>query len=219
MAGGIRWKYRSGSLLGIGLVGVGLFDAVLLWSAQDGLRAGRTGAAIVDVLWAAAITALVVEVFVRPSVQTVDDGVVLVNPYRTAVVPWGALERVEAELTLELVTSARRFSSWAATGSRNARPRRRRWSEDDPDLAREQGTTPPNLAEVLRTKGFASLTGAMQCKLFIDEAWQAWRTAPAREAAEPGDVAPGVPAVRWHWRSFALLGVLAVAVAVGSASL
>lgn len=213
MAGGIRWKYRSGSLLGIGLVGVGLFDAVLLWSAQDGLRAGRTGAAIVDVLWAAAITALVVEVFVRPSVQTVDDGVVLVNPYRTAVVPWGALERVEAELTLELVTSARRFSSWAATGSRNARPRRRRWSEDDPDLAREQGTTPPNLAEVLRTKGLASITGAMQCKLFIEDAWQAWRTSPGREGHD------AAPAVRWHWRSFALLAVLVLAVLIGSAAL
>src|ERR671933_2953356 len=147
MAGGVRWKYRSGSLLGVGLVGVLLFDVVLLWSAQDGLRAGRTGTALVDLLWAAAITALVVEVFVRPRVETIDDGVVLVNPYRTAVVPWGALERVDAELSLELVTPARRFTSWAATGSRNARPRRRRWVEDDPDLTREGDVPSPNLAE------------------------------------------------------------------------
>src|ERR687885_1571217 len=147
MTGGVRCKYRSGSLLGIGLVGVGLLDAVLVWSAQDGLRAGRTGTALVDLLWGAAITALVVEVFVRPRVETVDDGVVLVNPYRTAVVPWGALERVDAELSLELVTAGRRFPSWAATGSRNARPQRRRWAEDDPDLEREQGVPAPNLAE------------------------------------------------------------------------
>jgi len=212
VAGDVRWKYRSGSLLGIGLVGVGLLDAVLLWSAQDGLRAGYTGTALVDVLWAAAVTALVVEVFVRPRVETVDDGVVLVNPYRTAVVPWGALERVDAELSLELVTPGRRFTSWAATGSRNARPRRRRWAEDDP-VTREQGVPPPNLADVLRKKGLASITGAMQCKLFIDEAWQAWRTSPVRERGE------GAPAVRWHWRSFALLAVLVLAVAVGSASL
>ena len=110
-------------------------------------------------------------------------------------------------------TPGRRFTSWAATGSRNARPRRRRWAEDDPDLARERGGTSPNLAEVLRTKGLASITGAMQCKLFIEEAWQAWRTSPGRERGE------GVPAVRWHWRSFALLAVLVLAVAVGSASL
>jgi hypothetical protein len=194
-------------------VGVGLLDVVLLWSAQDGLRAGRTGTALVDVLWAAALTALVVEVFVRPRVETVDHGVVLVNPYRTAVVPWGALQRVDAELSLELVTPARRFTSWAATGSRNARPRRRRWTEDDPDLAREQDVPSPNLAEVLRTKGLASITGAMQCKLFIEEAWQAWRTSPARERTE------ATPDVRWHWRSVTLLAVLVVAVAVGSASL
>src|SRR5919202_2641448 len=211
MAGGLRWQYRSGSLLGVGLVGVLLFDVVLLWSAQDGLRAGRTGTALVDLLWAAAITALVIEVFVRPRVETIDDGVVLVNPYRTAVVPWGALERVDAELSLELVTPGRRFTSWAATGSRNARPRRRRWAEDDTDLARERGGTSPNLAEVLRTKGLASITGAMQCKLFIEEAWQAWRTSPRRDRGET------TPAVRWHWRSFALLAVLVLAVAVGSA--
>ena len=165
--------------------------------------------------WAAAVTVLVVEVFVRPRVETVDDGVVLVNPYRTAVVPWAALERVDAELSLELVTPGRRFTSWAATGSRSARPRRRRWTEDDPDLAAERGGPPPNLTDVLRTRGLASITGAMQCKLFIEEAWQAWRTAPGRERGERDEAAP---AVRWHWRSFALLAVLLIAVAVGSAS-
>jgi hypothetical protein len=213
VAGDVRWRYRSGSLLGIGVVGIGLLDVLLLLSALDGFRAGRRGTAVVDLLWAAALTALAVEVFVRPRVETVDDGVVLVNPYRTAVVPWGALERVDAELSLELVTPARRFTSWAATGSRNARPRRRRWTEDDPDLAREQGAPPSNLAEVVRTKGLASVTGAMQCKLFIDEAWRAWRLSPAREGGG------AAAAVRWHWWSFALLAVLVLAVAVGSALL
>jgi Bacterial PH domain len=210
VAVGVQWNYRSGSLLGIGLAGLALLDGVLVWSAQDGLRGGRGPTALVDLLWAAAITALVVEVFLRPRVSTGDEGVVLVNPYRTAVVPWGALERVEAELSLQLVTPARNFTSWAATGSRQARPRRRRWTDDDPDLERERSE---NLAQVLRSKGLASLSGAMQCKLFIDEAWQAWRVA---RRGEPGE---GTPEVRWHWRSAALLAVLVLGVVVGSAAL
>ena len=85
--------------------------------------------------------------------------------------------------------------------------------QHEPDAAREPAGASPNLAEVLRTKGLASITGAMQCKLFIDEAWQAWHTSPGRERGEDA------PAVRWHWRSFALLAVLVLAVALGSAAL
>ena len=210
MAVGVRWNYRSGSLLGIGLAGMVILDGVLLWSAQDGLRGGRTGTALVDLLWAAVVSALVVEVFLRPRVETGDEGVVLVNPYRTAVVPWAALERVDAELSLQLVTPTRRFTSWAATGSRNARPRRRRWTDDDPDLAREQEGPTTSLAEVLRTKGLSSISGAMQCKLFIEDAWQSWRTSPARQGSG------ATPLVQWHWRSLALLGGLVLAVVVGS---
>ncbi len=213
MAVGVPWNYRSGSLLGIGVAGLALLDGVLLWSVQDGLRSGRAGTALVEALWAATITLLVVEVFLRPRVETRDEGVVLVNPYRTAVVPWAALERVDAELSLQLVTPTRSFTSWAATGSRNARPRRRRWTQDDPDLAREQGGGTPNLAEVLRTKGLTSISGALQCKLFIEEAWQSWRTSPARHG---GDT---TPLVHWHRRSLAALAVLVLAVAVGSAVL
>lgn len=212
MTAGVRWTYRSGSLMTIGVAGAGLLDAVLVWSAQDGIRQGRTRTGLVELLWATAITALVVEVFVRPRVETTDDGVVVVNPYRTAVVPWGSLQRVDAELSLELVTPQRRFTSWAATGSRNARPRRRRWVDDDPQLEAEQGPSGPNLAEVLRTKGLASITGAMQCKLFIDEAWRSWRYSPAGRGG--GDGAP--PQVRWHVRSAALAALLVLAVAVGS---
>src|SRR5215212_8881255 len=207
MAVAVRWSYRSGSLLGIGVAGLVLLDVVLLWSAQDGLRNGRTAPALVDVLWAGLITVLVAEVFLRPRVETGDEGVVLVNPYRTAVVPWAALERVDAERSLQLVTPGRSFTSWAATGSRNARPRRRRWTKDDPDLEREQGGTPVNLSEVLRTKGLASISGALQCKLFIDDAWQAWRSSPTRQGGG------SAPTVRWHWGSFAVLAVLVLAVA------
>jgi hypothetical protein len=213
VAVGVRWNYRSGTLLGIGVAGLALLDGVLLWSAQDGLRAGRTGTALVDLLWAAAITALVAEVFLRPMVGTRDHGVVLVNPYRTAVVPWAALERVDDELSLQLVTASRSYTSWAATGSRRARPKRRRWTDDDPDMVREQGGTSSSLTEVLRTKGMASITGATQCKLFIEEAWRAWRMSPAKASGGT------TPRVRWHWGSAAVFCALVLAVAAGSAAL
>ncbi len=223
MSDGVRWSYRSGSLLAIGVAGMVLLDAVLLLTAVDDWRNGRPGTAAVEVLWALAVSALVAEVFVRPRVTTGDDGVRLVNPFRSVLVPWAVLERVDAELSLQLVTPGRTFSSWAATGSRNARPRRRPAVQDDPDLAGEPGGRPapagPNLTDVLRTKGMAAISGAVQCKLFIDEAWQAWRLSPQRRTEPAGSAGSTEPQVRWHVRSSAVLITLVVAVAVGSALL
>ncbi|HYY11090.1 MAG TPA: hypothetical protein VE781_09130 [Kineosporiaceae bacterium] len=211
MSEGVRWSYRPGSLLAIGVVGAVVLDAVLVWGAIDDVQHGRGGPAVLDLLWASAITAVVVEVFLRPRVATLDDGVLLVNPYRSVVVPWGLLTEVDAHLSLQLVTPARRFTSWAASGSRPTRRRRRRdRSEPAPSAGQDQG---PNLAELLRTNKLSTLSGALQCKLFLDEAWQAWRTSPQRRGEAPPQ---GTPTLRWHWPSIAVGGALAVAVLVGS---
>lgn len=52
--------------------------------------------------------------FWLPRVDVHDDGVTLVNPLQTLVVPWSAIILVDTKYAMTLVTPKRRYAAWAA---------------------------------------------------------------------------------------------------------
>lgn len=52
--------------------------------------------------------------FWLPRVDVHDEGVTLVNPLQTLVVPWSAIILVDTKYSMTLVTPKRRYSAWAA---------------------------------------------------------------------------------------------------------
>jgi len=222
MADGVHRTYRSAALRGIG--GTGLVLAVVLagWVAVDEGGKGHWVVAAAAALWGILIGLLIVEVFLRPAVSTTPEGVVLVNPFRTVVVPWAAVRGVETELALQILTDNGRRTSWAATGKRSSSVLIR-------GMRARQEARSPALTELLRQSGYGAggITPPIECKIFIDAGLSEWQLATARAAAasraEPGaggvggpgfpadssgaDAAAREPRATWHRR-----WVLAIAV-------
>jgi hypothetical protein len=81
--------------------------------AGEGLQHGA-GAAFRAVPYAAAAGVLAWVLCWHPRVDVREDGVRVVNPWRTITVPWEALVLVTTRYALTLVTPHGRYSAWAA---------------------------------------------------------------------------------------------------------
>ncbi|MFD1717074.1 PH domain-containing protein [Georgenia deserti] len=106
--------------------------------------------------------ALAWAVFWEPHVRVDADGVDLANVWRTVTIPWGALESVDTRWGLRLVTTTKRYSSWAVPArSRYRRPRPDEPTPDLLDLPPETGqTVSANSEEVGRVIETRLLAGA-----------------------------------------------------------
>jgi Bacterial PH domain len=174
----VHRTYRSASLLVLGVLGLVFVVGLAAWVLVDELSRGRWLVAVAAFLWGVVLAELVGEVFLRPRVTTTRDGVVLVNPFRTVVVPWEEVRGVETELALQIVVDGGRHSSFAATGSRrgpgSARSR----------LFGRRGPAPgdePSLDQLLKAGGAAgAITPPVECKLFIDAGMNEWRERTGR---------------------------------------
>jgi hypothetical protein len=206
----------------IGGAGVVLAVVLAIWVLIDEAGRGAWLAAVAAALWGIILAALIIEAFLRPAVSTTGEGVVLVNPFRTVVVPWGAVRDVETELALQIITDQGRHTSWAATGKRsNSALARALWGAGRShagDAAPPSGrSAAPSVAELVRSGALArGITGPVECKLFIEEGLSDWRVAMARApgvetaAGEPDDAR-----IEWHWRwmvSLAMCALLLLAV-------
>jgi len=96
-------------------------STIAAWAVIAGMTAARgfedgTGAVLRALPLALGLGLLAWLAFWHPRVEVTDDGVVLVNPFRTITVPWAALIHVETQYSLTLVTPAGRYRAWAAPG-------------------------------------------------------------------------------------------------------
>jgi PH (Pleckstrin Homology) domain-containing protein len=198
MADGLHRTYRSVALMSLGGVGFVLAAVLAVWVVVDEAGRGHWLVAAAAALWGVLVGLLIIEVFLRPAVSTTAEGVVLVNPFRTAVIPWGAVRGVETELVLQVLTDDRRHTSWAATGRRNTSLRALLGARQAqpaggwvPGAGRAGAGTP---AELLGAGASArGVSAPVECMLFIEAGLSEWRLATARAAATPGhpDAAAG----------------------------
>jgi len=204
MTDGVHRTYRSPTLLGLGVLGAVMAVLFAGWVVADEVGNGHRLAAVAAVLWGVLAALAIVEVFLRPAVATTAEGIVLVNPFRTVVVPWARVRGVETELALQIITDRGRHTSWAATGSRKASIRNRRHRTKQLAGAAQGAIGSPHAMDVLRPSDVRSMTPPLECRIFIDAGYQAWQM----DRNKPAD--PGVLRVTWHrpW----LLAVAALAV-------
>lgn len=109
MAGTWRYRPRSNTIFAIL---TGLVVLLVLWSGVQNTTVGLLRAAA----WALVLGTAGWVAFVRPMIQVDDDGVTLVNPLRTVVVPWAALIAVHTQFALTLRTPNGKYAAWAAPG-------------------------------------------------------------------------------------------------------
>jgi hypothetical protein len=125
---------------------------------------------------------LVYALFWRPMISVDERGLTVVNIFRTVLLPWAALERIDTRYSLTLFTPTRKVPVWAAPG-----PSARRTTASDRGVGR--GPASLRIADV------------------VNERWDALREAGALTET---DREAGVTA-RTHWITIAVLVALAVA--------
>jgi hypothetical protein len=216
----VHRTYRSTSLLILGVLGLVFVLGLAAWVLIDEAGRGHWLVAVAAFLWGVVLAEVVGEVFLRPRVTTTREGVVLVNPFRTVVVPWEEVRAVETELALQIVVDGGRHASFAATGKRAASPTAR---------ARRRPThgVEPPLDQLLKA-GIAegAIPPPVECKLFIEAGMNEWRERTGRPLSQtleeqwaaverPDGEPPAV--IRWHrpWLlAFAVPAALLIAVTV-----
>src|SRR5437763_925215 len=99
----VHRTYRSASLLVLGVIGLAFVGGLAVWVVADEARRGHWLLAGAAFLSGVVLAELVVEVFLRPRVATTSEGVVLVNPFRSVLVPWEEIRDVETDLVLQIV--------------------------------------------------------------------------------------------------------------------
>jgi hypothetical protein len=218
----VHRTYRSASLLVLGVIGLVFVVSLATWVLVDELSRGHWLVAAAAFLWGVVLTELVGEVFLRPRVTTTREGVVLVNPFRTVVVPWEEVRGVETELALQIVVDGGRHSSFAATGNRRGSRAARGGGRGGPTPDAE-----PSLDQLLKAGGEAgAITPPVECKLFIDAGMNEWRERTGRPRTQtleeqwaalerPDGEPPAV--ITWHrpWLlAFAVPAVLLIALTI-----
>jgi hypothetical protein len=187
---GVNRTYRPTSLLALGVAGLVLVVGLSIWVAVDEMNHAHPLIAVAALLWGLVIGELIAEAFLRPRVTTTAEGVELVNPFRTVVVPWEEIRGVDTDLALQIVVDGGRHTSFAATGNRRASAKARGLIGRRSDVPGQ-----PSLEQLVKA---GRITPPVECKLLIDTGMAAWREGRARPSSEAGEVSAHPVRVTWH---------------------
>lgn len=117
--------YRSGGAL----VGGVLLLALVGWLGGDALLRGDGRTPVTAVAALLLVTPLIAAFTLRPAVFAGDERLRVRNPFRTITAPWGAVERIQARYSCELVADGTTYQMWAIPVSLRARRRATRHNQ------------------------------------------------------------------------------------------
>lgn len=172
-------------------IGTGIYAAFALWWVLATLFGPKPASLLVLLPALLSIGAALYALFWRPAVVVDENAVELRNVVRDVRVPWPALDDVESRLALTLVVGERKFSSWAATGSKRPPIVVR-----STDPGRLPGVDPAHLtAPAVRRP-----TGLPAAVLLVEEAWDAWQQRSSRDPGPAAGDPDGAeqPVLRWQ---------------------
>lgn len=178
-------------------VWVAFVAANVIGNAVQGIPDARSGAVVYAILLL--VTGLAYTLALRPRVIADDDGITVVNPYRTHVVPWTLITLVDTGEWVQVHYGAggqdgaggTKVSCWALYVSVRAR----RKIAAGPSRAGDAGQASSRLPG--EAKYLASLPLAKAIAVSLDSRATRERARPA-----PGE-APPQPTATWSWPSLA----------------
>ena len=103
------FRARSGYAYAAVVVLVGGVMTVETWMTGNFASAAATS------LWAVFFALAAHLIFIRPKLVVADEGVLVVNPFRSYLLTWDVVLDIDTRYAVTFVTSTRRISSWAAT--------------------------------------------------------------------------------------------------------
>ncbi|WP_030625255.1 PH domain-containing protein [Streptomyces sclerotialus] len=179
--------YRSPAAL----VGGVLLLALIAWLGVDALINGTPRTRMLAAAGLLTGVPLVTAFTLRPVVRANAERLTVCNPFRTIVLPWGAVEDLRASFSCEVFTGGRKYQLWAIPVSLRQRKRANRMSAKAAGAA-ARGEEP---AEVRRASADQSL----------DELRELRERNAGRAEAQ------GAVAVRWSYEILVPLAVGVVA--------
>ncbi|MCF3963405.1 PH domain-containing protein [Streptomyces fuscigenes] len=185
--------YRSGG----GIAGGVLVLALVLWLGIDALVSASGRAPWLALAAMLFVVPLLTAYTIRPAVFAGEDQVRIRNPFRTIVVPWGAMKNLRARFSTELFTNdGAKFQMWAVPVSLRQRKRA------DRRMGRLERSAPASSASRQAALSFSSADGEPKLAQ-ADQALVEMRELAERAVARGGAEASGAPVVRWAYEVLA----------------
>lgn len=197
-------SYRSPAAL----VGGVLLLLLTLWLGGDALLRGAAPTKLTALFALLFVVPLVAAYTVRPLVRAGEDRLLVRNPFRTVILPWGAVEDLRAAFTSEVFTAGGKYQLWAVPVSLRQRKKAQRQAARG--ARGERSARGARGAEPRRFGAYADagpVPRAMADQT-LDELREIKERAQGRESAQ------GEPVVRWAYGLIVPCVVGAVGLAV-----
>ena len=150
----------------------------------------------------ACVNLLVWESLWRPLLTITNDGVEVINPFRSIHIPWNALVNVDTKFALTLFTPGRKFEVWVAPS-----PGRSFGYRSAAVADREIRRSSPHSSSTVRPGDLVTSESGAAASL-VRSRWELLQTSGLIEAGIAHEVAV---TVSWHWPVISALMILGAA--------